>query len=98
MGEGAAAETPGASAWPSAAAHRSAGGDCGRGRLALVKPGLAATAFGGGGLTRASVPAAVPPCVRRQRGAGSRISAHSFFKRGSFVGEQLRRLLRRRQR
>jgi hypothetical protein len=30
------------------------GGDCSRGRLALVKPGLPATAFGGKGLTRAS--------------------------------------------
>src|SRR6516162_3828341 len=64
------------------AAHRSAGGDCSRGRLALVKPGLPATAFGGEGLTRASAPAPAPPCVRRRRGAGSPISTHSFLKRG----------------
>jgi len=30
--------------------------------LALVKPGLPATAFGGKGLTRASAPAPAPPC------------------------------------
>src|SRR6516162_3843984 len=64
------------------AAHRFAGGDCSRGRLALVKPGLPATAFGGKGLTRASAPAPAPPCVRRQSGAGSPISTHSDFKRG----------------
>src|SRR6516162_2711197 len=64
------------------AAHRSAGGDCSRGRLALVKPGLPATAFGGKGLTRASALAPAPPCVRRQSGAGSPISTHSDFKRG----------------
>jgi len=64
------------------AAHRSAGGDCSRGGLALVKPGLPATAFGGKGLTRISAPAPVPPCVRRQGGAGSPISTHSFLKRG----------------
>ena len=55
---------------------------CGRGRLALVKRGLRATAFGGRGLTRVSAPAPVPPCVRQRGRAGSRISTHSFFKRG----------------
>src|ERR1700739_206742 len=64
-------------------AHRSAGGDRSRGRVAPVKPGLPATAFGGKGLTRASTPALVPPCVRRWGGAGSPISTHSFFKRGA---------------
>jgi hypothetical protein len=34
---------------------------CGWGRLALVKPGLPATAFGGKGLTRAGAPAPVTP-------------------------------------
>src|SRR5215471_4750080 len=35
---------------------------------ALVKPGPPATAFGAKGLTRASAPAPVPPCVRRRGG------------------------------
>jgi hypothetical protein len=52
------------------------------GAPALVKPGLPTTAFGGKGLTRASAPAPVPPCVRRRGGAGSRISTHSLFKGG----------------
>ena len=42
-----------------------AGGDRSRGCLALVKPGLPATAFGGKGLTKANTRASVPPCVRR---------------------------------
>src|SRR5262249_61330896 len=75
----------GARASPGATAHRSAGGDCGRGRLALVKPGLPATACGGKGLTKASAPAPVPPSLRRRGGAGSPISTHSFFKRGDML-------------
>jgi hypothetical protein len=82
MGDAVPAETPDASVWSSIAAHLSAGGDYRRGRVALVKPGLPATAFGGKGLTRVSAPAPVPPCVRRRGGAGSGISTHSLFKRG----------------
>jgi hypothetical protein len=54
-----------------------------------TQPGLPATACGGKGLTRASAPAPVPPCVRRRGGAGWPISTHSFFKRGikTIVGE-----------
>ncbi len=56
MGDVAPGERLGASARYWIAAHRSAGGDCSRGRLALVKPGLPATAFGGKGLTRGPTP------------------------------------------
>jgi hypothetical protein len=58
------------------------------GTLALVKPDLPATDFGGEGLTRASAPAPVQPCVRRRGRAGSRISAHSDFKRGEKIVEE----------
>jgi hypothetical protein len=64
-----------------------AGGDPGRGRLALVKPGLPATAFGGKGLTKASAAAPVPPCVGRMEkslhGAGAQIKSRKDITRKS---------------
>jgi hypothetical protein len=82
------AETLGARGMASNHSPTSAGGDCSRGRVALVKPGLPATASGGKGLTRASAPAPVPPYVRRQGGAGSLDLHHSFFKRGEKVHDR----------